>query len=77
VHDSPLRDEATDFVIRDEAPPSPVCAAIGLHIDGDQDDLLKIQRLLVLGFDGHASGVMKKVPKHLRSKMMTGSILWM
>jgi hypothetical protein len=39
VQDSPFRYEVSDFVIGDAAPPSPVSAAIDLHVDGDQDNL--------------------------------------
>lgn len=60
VHDSYSID-ATGDVIMSEAPP----AIMDLHVHGEQEEHPTFERSVVLSFDGHASGVLKRMPKAL------------
>lgn len=42
-----------------------VCESINHHVIGDEIETLQAERSLPGGFDGNASGVLKKVPKAL------------
>jgi hypothetical protein len=61
VHDSYSVDEDGD-VVMSETPSSTI---MGLHVHGEQEEHPSYERSVVLGFDGHASGVLKRMPKAL------------
>jgi hypothetical protein len=60
VHDSYCVDDAGDVIMQDA--PAPESVAIDLHVQGEQDEQVQAERSVVLGFDGHASGVLKRMP---------------
>jgi hypothetical protein len=65
VHDEYSRDGAGDVVMLDMAPSSPARSAFDLPVDGERDGFMRMERSMVLGFDGQASGFMKRMPKAL------------
>jgi hypothetical protein len=62
VHNSFEVDGTGDVIMRD-APPAPQPSS--LYHDGNGVDLPLAERSAILGFDGNASGVLKKMPKAL------------
>jgi hypothetical protein len=65
VHDAYSCDDTGDVIMRDTTSSSPAYSDFSLHVDGEHDEYLRTERSVVLGFDGHASGVMKRMPKAL------------
>jgi hypothetical protein len=65
VHAEYSRATPGDVVMRDTSPSSPECSTFDLHVDGEHDESMRMERSVVLGFDGHASGVIKRMPKAL------------
>jgi hypothetical protein len=62
VHDSFEVDGTRDAIMRD-APPVPQPS--NLYCEGDEIDMSQAERSAIPGFDGNASGVLKKMPKAL------------
>jgi hypothetical protein len=62
VHDSYAIDRDDDIIMQD-APQS--CTAIELRLEGEESESSRAERSVALGFDGHASGVLKRMPKAL------------
>jgi hypothetical protein len=65
VHDSYLTDEVRDIIMTDAPSPSRSRIAIDLPVCGAQDELPSVERPVILGLDGDASGIMKKMPRAL------------
>ena len=66
AHNSYSIDETSDVIMQD-APPLPVASsAIGLHVEGEEWEKPAAERSVVVGgFDGNGSGVLKRIPKAL------------
>jgi hypothetical protein len=62
VHDSYYIDHDDDLVMHDAPQP---CTALRLPISGEDCDGSRAEHSIVVGFNGHASGVMKRMPKAL------------
>ncbi|KAH6866878.1 hypothetical protein BKA58DRAFT_430749 [Alternaria rosae] len=65
IHGASSIDESGDVVMTDAPQASHVCESINHHVIGDEIETLQAERSLLGGFDGNASGVLKKVPKAL------------
>jgi hypothetical protein len=65
VHDSYLADKIGDVIMTDTPSSSRSCIAIDLYVRGDGDEQPRVERSVMLGFDGNASGVMKRMPRAL------------
>lgn len=63
VHDSYSIDEGRDVIMKDAPPPLPSTANISLRLQGDETETPKVERSVIVGFDGNASGVLKRIPK--------------
>lgn len=65
IHGAPSIDGSGDVVMTD-APQAPrVSESINHHVVRDETDTIQAERSLLGGFDGNASGVLKRVPKAL------------
>ena len=65
IHDSYIVDESRDVIMQDAPPSSVASSAIDLHVDGEECESPRAERSVILGFDGNASGVLKRIPKAL------------
>ena len=61
VHDLYSVDDTGDVIMRDAPAPD----GIDLHVQGEHDERPSAERSIMLGFDGNASGVLKRIPKAL------------
>ncbi|KAF2031781.1 DUF221-domain-containing protein [Setomelanomma holmii] len=64
VHDEYSVDETGDVIMTD-APTSPSHKAIDLRVHGDDYEHPRAERSIMVGMDGNASGVVKRMPKAL------------
>ena len=48
--------------MRDTQPPSPAYSAIDIRLEGHEEENPQAERAVIVGLDGHSSGVLKKVP---------------
>jgi hypothetical protein len=62
VHDSHSIDHDGDLVVHNALQP---CTAVELPIREGECETSRAERSIAVGFDGHASGVMKRMPKAL------------
>lgn len=62
VHDSHLAKVDRDVIMHDAPPSSVASSAIALHVEGEEWETPAAERSVVVGFDGSASGVLKRVP---------------
>lgn len=65
VHESYSVDEIRDVIMHDAPPSSVASSAINLHVDGEEWENPQAERSIIVGFDGNASGVLKRIPKAL------------
>jgi hypothetical protein len=67
AHDSYTINDSSDAIIQGaDAPPSGIASsAIVLHVEGEGWERLAAERSVISGFDGNASGVLKRIPKAL------------
>jgi hypothetical protein len=65
VHDDCAVDETGDVIMADALPPTPAPSAVTLRVAGDADEYFRTERSVIVGFDGNASGVLKRIPKAL------------
>lgn len=68
VHDSHLANVDRDVIMHDAPPSSIASSAIALHVEGEEWETPAAERRVVVGFDGSASGVLKRVPGALAVK---------
>jgi hypothetical protein len=62
VHDQNSFDGNSDVIMDNARSPPP---GHTLHVRGELDEVPVAERSVTLGFDGHASGIMKRLPKAL------------
>jgi hypothetical protein len=65
VHNHCAVDETGDVVMADALPPTPAPSAVTLRVAGNADEYLRTGRSVIVGVDGKASGVLKRIPKAL------------
>ncbi|KAF2134228.1 DUF221-domain-containing protein [Dothidotthia symphoricarpi CBS 119687] len=65
VYTSHFIDEDRDIIIRDAPSSSRANVAADFHVISCKDEYPRAERCVIAGFDGNASGVLKKIPKAL------------
>ena len=67
AHDSCTINDSRDVFMQDaDVPPSDIASSvIDLHIESEGWERLVVERSVIGGFDGNASGVLKRIPKAL------------
>lgn len=64
VHDECTIDDTGDVIMKEAMPRTPTSAHT-LRVAGDADEYLRAERSVIVGFDGNASGVLKRIPRAL------------
>lgn len=65
VHDLYSVDESSDVIMIDAPSSSPTIVPIELHVAGEDVEMPRAERSVLVGLDGDASGVLKRVPRAL------------
>ncbi|KAF2630750.1 hypothetical protein BU25DRAFT_455826 [Macroventuria anomochaeta] len=65
VHESFNVDDSRDVIMQDAPPSSIASSTIDLHVEGEEWERPMAERSVIVGFDGNASGVLKRIPKAL------------
>jgi hypothetical protein len=65
VHDSYFMNEVRDVIMTDAPSPPRLHTTIDLPVCGARDEQPRVERSVMLGLDGNASGVMKRMPRAL------------